>query len=270
MLMTSCKKYEALLLEKLYGGLAARQEQELARHLASCPSCRATLASFQEIKQTLGAPRRPELPAHVWEGFWDRLRDRMAQEPAPQPRRQWRFSLGPARWLPALQFAAAAVLVLLGVFIGRNFWRSEEAPVTAKSPTLSTALPVTEAEARSSLLLERSKILLIGVVNEDFSSASAADLKRQRQVSHALLAETRELRAELRTTPDRRMLQLLDQLEVVLLQIANLEVEHDLSAVEFVREGINREGLLLKINLEELARQSPAITPKRESGRRAL
>ncbi len=268
--MTSCKKYEALLLEKLYGGLAAQQAQELARHLASCPGCRATLASFQEIKQTLGAPRRPELPAHYWEGFWERLRDRMAQEPEPQPRVSWRFSLVPARWLPALQFAAAAALVLLGIFIGRNFWGSAEAPVTASAPPLSTALPVTEAEARSSLLLERSKILLIGVVNEDFSTASAADFKRQRRVSHALLAETRELRADLRATPDRRLLQLLDQLEVVLLQIANLEIEHDLSAVEFVREGINREGLLLKINLEELARQSPAKTPQRESGRRAL
>jgi hypothetical protein len=52
------------------------------------------------------------------------------------------------------------------------------------------------------------------------------------------------------------MLQLMNQLELILLQIANLEAEHDLSAVELVRDGIARDGLLLKINIAGLAQHA--------------
>ncbi|NUP97406.1 MAG: hypothetical protein HUU28_14690 [Planctomycetaceae bacterium] len=45
------------------------------------------------------------------------------------------------------------------------------------------------------------------------------------------------------------------------MQIAALEIEHDLSNVELVRDGIDREGLLLKLNIEELKRKAKAEAP---------
>jgi hypothetical protein len=119
---------------------------------------------------------------------------------------------------------------------------------------------VHDANARAAQLLERSKILLIGIVNDDFEAARSSDLARQRKVSRSLLQETRALQTDLSGSPDRRLQQLLQQLELVLLQIANLEIEHDLSSVDLVREGIDREGLLLKINIEELARAAQEHT----------
>jgi hypothetical protein len=47
----------------------------------------------------------------------------------------------------------------------------------------------------------------------------------------------------------RRLRELVADLETVLLQIANLESGNDLEAVEFVKQGVENRGLLLKINL---------------------
>lgn len=260
--MTNCQKYETLLIDKLFGELDALREEKLEAHLASCPTCRATLAEFREVRQSLGKPQRPDLPPHYWAGYWDRLSKRMEYEPPPSPSLWERLlSFTAVRWSPAIQIASAAVVLVLGIFIGRTFF--QEAPqVASTSAALPETAEVQQVDARSEQLLERSKILLIGILNEDLSAASVQDLKHQQQTSRTLLTEARDLRATLRKSPDRRMVQLLDQLEVVLLQIANLAAEHDQASVELVRDGIDREGLLLKINLEELARQSKAPTPR--------
>ena len=54
---------------------------------------------------------------------------------------------------------------------------------------------------------------------------------------------------------------LIDDLEVILLQIANLEAEHDVPAIELVRSGVDRRGILLKIQVEQM-RRTPAPEPR--------
>jgi hypothetical protein len=54
------------------------------------------------------------------------------------------------------------------------------------------------------------------------------------------------------------------------LQIANLAAEHDLSAVDLVRDGIARDGLLLKINIAEMAQQEQQSTSPVKPGRKSL
>jgi hypothetical protein len=255
--MKPCTQFETLLTEKLFGELDASREHELNEHLQSCAACRATLAELQHVIQALGKPAPPQMPEHFWTGYWDRLRERMASESRPQS--SWRESIR-ARfnlsWSPAFRLAAATALVLLGIFIGRFLQpqaRQNVATQTAQPHETEQAAAISQ---RTANVLDRSKILLLGVVNEDFSAASAEDVVRRRKVSRELLTEVRSLQTVLPGSPDRRLMQLVQQLELVLMQIAALEAEHDLTNVEMVREGIDREGLLLKINIEELKRKA--------------
>lgn len=260
--MKTCQQYENLLTEKLFGELEAHRAHELEQHLAECAACRATLAELQSVLQAVGKPARPHMPEHFWEGYWDRLRVRMEREPQAGAtlweRLRARFAL---RWHPALRLAAAAALVLLGIVIGRNFRTPAEQTVAVQTVEPNQSAQVEAIDLRTSQLLERSKILLLGVVNEDFTAASTGDLVQQRKYSRELLTEVRSLQTVLPNSPDRRLLQLVEQLELVLMQIAALEIDQDLQNVELVREGINREGLLLKINIEELQRRAKAETP---------
>jgi hypothetical protein len=40
------------------------------------------------------------------------------------------------------------------------------------------------------------------------------------------------------------------------MQIANLETNYDLSGIEFIKDGVNRRNILLKINIEEMKENS--------------
>jgi hypothetical protein len=53
-------------------------------------------------------------------------------------------------------------------------------------------------------------------------------------------------------THDRRLEKLVGDLELILMQIANLEEKEDLPEIELVKDGVDRKGLLLKINLEQM------------------
>ena len=45
---------------------------------------------------------------------------------------------------------------------------------------------------------------------------------------------------------------MVSDLEVILMQIANLESDYDLPAIEMVKSGVERRGIFLKINIEEM------------------
>jgi hypothetical protein len=114
--------------------------------------------------------------------------------------------------------------------------------------------------------LERSKVLLLGIVNSS-SAEPASGLEKEQQVSRLLVSEAAELKDRLSDADEQRMKQLITDLEVILLQIANLEEEKGFPAVEIVRSGVERRGILLKINLEQMRSQenSTPKTPKQET-----
>jgi len=271
-----CKKYEPSIAAKVFGDLSAADEQKLQAHLADCAKCRAALTEMQEVLSAVGAPRQPEMPEHFWEGYWHRLVARMekderaAPEPAFAPLRLWKWLR--AKWheqplfIPVARTAGILALLFAGVLVGHYWWPQPETPQITSSPPPQ----VQPVQARAEQWLERSKILLIGVVNEDFSDPAQADFSQQRQISRNLVTEARTLRREISPAANGQLLQLMSQLELILLQIANLEAEHDLSAVELVRDGIARDGLLLKINIAEMAQQEQRSASPVKPGRKSL
>jgi hypothetical protein len=195
--------------------------------------------------------------------------ERAAPEPAFVLSRLWRWLR--TSWhehplfIPVARTAGILALLVVGVLVGHFWWPQAETPQIASTPMVQ----VQPVQARAEQWLERSKILLIGVVNEDFSDPAQSDFSQQRQISRNLVTEARVLRREIEPAANRQLLQLMSQLELILLQIANLEAEHDLSAVELVRDGIARDGLLLKINIAEMAQQeqrgASTVKPDRKS-----
>jgi hypothetical protein len=261
-----CKKYEARLTAKIFGELSAGEAEKLHEHLAACASCKNFLVEMENVLGRMGTPRRPQMSGHFWNGYWHRLTQRMTkEEQAARGKIGLRLKSRVTDWLrekwiaqplliPLGRAAGILALLVLGVLVGHYWWPQDEKENQPITYMRSSPTPV--AQVRAEQWLERSKILLLGVVNEDLSGEVRPDFSHQRQVSRHLLTEARALNRELDPAANRQMLQLINQLELILLQIANLEAEHDLSAIELVREGVARNGLLLKINITELAQQA--------------
>jgi hypothetical protein len=204
---------------------------------------------------------RPEPGQDFWDGYWDRLSRRMGKEQAAKKMlRSWGKRLGriwslAPRW--AFQAAAALVLIVAGIFIGRMVFSPGRAPVdSAKQAVPAPSVQPEEEDPvlRARNYVDRSKLVLLALVNYDSSTEDpyALDLPYQKQVSQQLVKQAGELKSDLKGPRQRRLRELVTDLETILLQIANLESRNDPEAVAFVKQGVESRGIFLKINLNEM------------------
>jgi Putative zinc-finger len=121
---------------------------------------------------------------------------------------------------------------------------SENAPATNVRPEPSPAVLVsTDAER----YIERSHLLLLAVLNGEPADSASFDTQKQRAGELVRVASSvRE------TSDDRRVQDLVAQLELILREIAHLEQSSDIEAVELIRSRVDREGVLLRINVEQM------------------
>ncbi len=254
--MKPCKQVRRSFIEALYDELDPAAKEHFRAHMRSCIQCRK---AFRKMKRAMGVMSqrvRVEPDQQFWDGYYDRLEKRMQQEKriaAPQ----W------TRW--AYRAAAVILLIGIGVILGR-LDRTPFEPVVHIKPD---APPVVQAklEQRTQDFLGRSEVLLLGLVNFNAESddAGAVDITRQKALSQDLIQEASFLKRELSDSNDGRLEKLVGDLELILMQIANLEEKEDLPEIELVKNGVDRKGLLLKINLEQMRKEKPPS--KRATGK---
>ena len=171
------------------------------------------------------------------------------------------------RWV--VQAAAALVLVVIGIFIGREIFPPEKDPGTQLEPSpvlVSGYEPGTKLYHRTHNFIERSKVILLTMINFDPETEDSyiLNLPYQQRISRELLQQAGGLKSELSGLDQRQLTGLISDLEIILLQVANLDSDSDISAVELVKNGVKIRGVLFKIQLTDI-RQS--INKKKKSKR---
>jgi hypothetical protein len=255
--MNSCRKHQENFLEALYGELEPPHREAFERHLAVCPICSKEFDGLKETLQLMQARNRPRPDEAFWTRVWARfLREVESNPSAATKNRAW--TLRP-RWV--WQTAAAAALVLLGFGIGRYFTNRPVEIVDRGKSLPAASSPLHDAlDERVDRYLQRSKLVLLGLENLDpnHQDISSFDLTPERTLSRELLQETYSLKQELVAARQKRMLELLSELEVILLQISHLQDGHNKLGIELAKTGIRHKALVFKINLEEISRARPS------------
>jgi hypothetical protein len=262
------------LIEALYGELDAAEKERFDLHLRSCPECASEYVSLAATLRIMDKRERLDPGPGFWDGYWDRLSKRMVWEsieegraPSLAARLVRAFSRLP-RW--SYQLAGATALVLLGILVGsRLIPRPEGARV--ETATAAIAAPATSpAVVQAENFIDRSKVLLLGLVNHDLTTedAYAFDLDGKKAMSRTLAAEAPAIRTALNERGQRRLRELVADLEVIMMQIANLESGQDLEGVELVKQGVDRTGIFLKIDLDRMGREArgPAAPSAEKAG----
>jgi len=103
---------EETLSELLDGASVAGAEE----HLASCPACRGELEALRRLRLQLRELPELEAPAELW----SRIEARVAVAGRARRLRMGRPSL------IAMQAAAMAAVFVIGLGLGRVFWRSDQ------------------------------------------------------------------------------------------------------------------------------------------------
>lgn len=221
---------------------------DAAWHLASCRECAARLDALRHDLEAVPG-EVPERGADYGARVWARLEPRLdaPRVVAFRPRR-------------LLMPAALAASLLMAFLLGRHTRTPEPSPS-----------PAAVASARERVLLgavsdhlERSRRVLV-----EMSGASAetgpVDIAAERASARNLVANSRLYRQSAARAGEARVADLLDELERVLVEIAN--APSDLSAAELrdLRRRIESRDLLFKVRA--LQSQVQERTAKRERPR---
>jgi hypothetical protein len=276
--MNQCKQSKDLFDEALCQELNKEQKLLLENHLQECPKCRS---EFEEANAMLNFMKKrvrqgPE-PA-FWDNYWEKLRDRLEKENVLHTKSEKRrktfsqffqfFNFSP-RWV--VQAAAALVLVVIGIFIGREIFLPSAAKDPVKqmdqAPVLVSGYePGTKLYHRTHNFIDRSKVILLAMNNFDPGTEDSyvLNLPYQQRISRELLQQAGRIKTELADLDQRQLRELISDLEIILLQVANLESDSEISAIELVKNGVKIRGVLFKIQLTDI-RQS--INKKKKSKR---
>lgn len=257
--MNECKKNRDLFEKVLNNGLDKPESEKFFTHLSSCSAC---AVEFKELKNTLNifqSIERPEPAPFFLENFWDTLEPKLLNKKAGktslfQVISNWwahlKYFLKFKRTL-TYQLSGGIILLIAGMIIGRYFIGGND-----NTPDTTMVNNNSIPEENYSLTdltsyIDRSKVLLLTIMNYDPSidDIETVNLVRQQQISKELLAQADGLKDRLK---DVQLKNLVSDIEIILLQIANLEIKYDLTGIELIQEGVNNKGIILKINIQEM------------------
>ena len=260
--MSDCQNIHELMVDALYDELADKHKAEFDAHLQSCPDCARQYQQMAETLRIMSARETVEPDEAFWTSYSERLAGRLESEHDNLLRTN-----RPIR-LPhlALRVGAVAALLMVGIFLGRWIWTDEQPERLVSKTTISTPdLPDVEkvmVDERVQAYLQKSQVLLLALANFDPQTDDTVTLNLpiQKRISESLVQEASYLKTALDDPAQIRLRELVADLEIILLQIANLENEHDLEAVEMVKKGVDKQGVLFRIDLSKITTEHPKPT----------
>ena len=266
-LKMDCQTCENKLSNYVDNTLSGVELAAFQKHVKACSKCSAELNAFQTILSESSLLEKLEAP----ESLWSRIESEL-DAPAPRFLAKIRDTLAefgenlasilkiPA---PVLQLAGVVAVLILGIVIGRYFL-----PVVHQVDLAQQVSAQKEnielIEQRTNRYVEKSKILFLGIVNADAADIEDSDWMTEKTMAQDLVREASFLMDNLSQMRKERIRLLVEELELILLEIAHLEKEHDAENIELIKSGIDQKWLLLKIYLHDMA-EKPLITKDNSS-----
>lgn len=243
-----------------YYGEDAADAVGVAAHLTSCEACRADLDRLRRVLALVDTATDGEPPVGYEATLWARLQDQLER---PQP--WWRrlTTDGPLRWAMAGTLAAGLVGAFLAGWLARDVASPAPAPAEASAAPVRTRVLVVAVGDH----LERTQMVLSEVMNA--GDLGVAELVSDRARASDLVAANRLFRQSAALAGDDSMNDVLEELERVLVEIANAPADLSAAELDALRVRIERRGLVFRVRVlsDDLRARQPdaATTPTQES-----
>jgi hypothetical protein len=240
-----------------YGETPVAERRRVGDHLAACDACSGEYARLRE-SLALVDQTPPEEPGPGFEReVWARLQPHLTRTP------WWRRGIagGPISWAAAGAVAATIAVAFLGGWLVRDR-TVVPAPVSVEAEVATERILLVAMGEH----LERSQMLLVELMNgedgEDVLFAGGRDGVAD------LVAANRLYRQSAAQTGDGAMAEILDELERVLVEIANAPPDEAEVALAGLRERVERRGILFRVRVltsEMRAREQQSVSARQRS-----
>lgn len=226
---------EDLLLD-YYDESAPADRAERRAHLDACESCRALDREMRAVLTLVDTTPAVEAPPGFGREMWARLEPQIAARMSRE--RSWH---APWRW--ALAGGMAALLV--AAFMLGRVW--EQAPRKDAPSTDARTLRERLLQAEVEDHLDRSQRVLVDLVNADDTVADAFAGERMRAAD--LVAAGRLYRRSADAIGDVEMRDLLEDVERILVDVANEPSDGSSKDLTDVRMRITEQDLVFRLRL---------------------
>jgi hypothetical protein len=229
----------------LYHYGEAPDRDEFAEHLEGCPVCRANYQALRRVLAAVDTMPVPERGESYGAEVWRQLRPQIVKPARSRAWNSW------PRWSwPRWAIAGALALLVLGAFLAGRFWPhppEDSARAVAQAQPLSAGARERVLLAEIGDHLERSQLALIELIHS--RTNGAVDISVEQVLARELAAVNRLFRRAAGDAGEPGIASVLEELELVLVEIANGPA--NLSADEFaaLRQRIDTDGLLFKVRV---------------------
>jgi hypothetical protein len=221
----------------------------IAAHLHECTECRAELARIEEVFEALNVIPVPDpgegYGARVWRQIADRLPEKRAN--------WWAGWIAPRR---LLALGAAAALLVLAFYAGRISKPKTAGDDVVDAGTVRERVLVVAVGEH----LGKSEMILMELSNAQPSGSgkNLINISTEQKRAENLVEENRLYRQTALSSGDNAMASTLDELERVLLDVANSPEEVTPAQFESIQKRIAAQGILLKVRVvqQELRAES--------------
>jgi len=235
--------------------------RQVSEHLRDCPECRAALEKIEAVFAAMDSLPVPDPGENYGQRVWAAISSRL---PERQPR--WWESFFVPRRLVAV--GAMATIVVAAFIIGRL--------TSIKEPAKPPVEAADQAKIRERILvvavgdhLSKSEMLLVELSNAEPNPASGklVNIAAEQHRAEDLLEENRLYRQTALKEGDQMMASTLDELERVLLDVANSPDQVTPARFETMRKRLESRGILFKVRVIQQGlrdRTNPAKQPAQQ------
>ena len=246
--MNACQPIRDTFVSALYNELSTEERDQFQAHLNACEACNAEYTKMQTTLATMDERTQPKQDAAYWDAYWKKLTPKLEASQTIAPENT--LKTNNRKWM--YQITAVAAILLIGVLLGYQL---------GQTPVTETPLAQNNPPSEIQRFLSRSEVVLLGLVNLDANDIDPAelDLQHLQNVSRQLANDSDHIRSQLNDDKHQELQRLISDLEIIMLQIANLETQQNALGIDLVKSSVNHKSILLRINLEEMQRN---LTPE--------
>lgn len=226
------------LILRYYGETDAADAARVASHLASCAACRGADQQLRQVMTLVDSAAPVEAPPGFERIAWARL------EPAldANSKSTWRAYFG----FPQLALASGVTALVLVAFVAGRV--SSPDPARGSAPDMVAGnSPERVLQAEVGDHLDRTQMMLMELANTDTDHADVLAGEQIRAVD--LVAANRLIRQSAEQSGDVVIADVLEDLERVLMEIANAPVDASSNDLTDLQSRITDEDLLFRLRV---------------------
>ena len=252
--------------EELIAFHDGEQGERVQEHLRACAECRAALEKIEAVFAAMDSLPVPDPGENYGQRVWAAISPRLPERQS----RWWGDFFAPRRLLAVGAFAT----VVAAAFLAGHFWW--------RSPSTSTRYSVDTAKVRERVLvvavgnhLNKSEMLLIELSHAQPNPASGklVNISAEQHRAEDLLEENRLYRQTALKEGDQVMASTLDELERVLLDVANSPEQVTQARFDSMQKKLESRGILFKVRVVQQGlrdRTNPAKQPAQQNQQRNI